>query len=197
MNKSKDSIVAEDNSAESRYEISVDGELAGFVQYRAKPGLIALIHTEIDDRFEGQGLGRQLIALRPRRRPRPRPGRAPLLPLRQRLHPASPRVRRLGPGGPAPGDSISSRSGSHREIFGAMSKTRARLRQTGERAIRARRTRRRTMKFMLLQDYGGRRRERAADERVDAGGRSRPTSSSSRTSTRSCASAASWSTRRG
>lgn len=62
MNKSKDSIVAEDNSAESRYEISVDGELAGFVQYRAKPGLIALIHTEIDDRFEGQGLGRGLIA---------------------------------------------------------------------------------------------------------------------------------------
>jgi len=51
-----------DNPSENRYEISVDGELAGFVQYRAKAGLIALIHTEIDDRFEGQGLGGQLIA---------------------------------------------------------------------------------------------------------------------------------------
>ena len=50
------------NSAQQRYEISVDGELAGFVQYRAKPGLIALIHTEIGDRFEGQGLGGRLIA---------------------------------------------------------------------------------------------------------------------------------------
>src|SRR5690348_7198746 len=51
-----------DNPDQQRYEISVDGELAGFVQYRAKPGLIALIHTEVDDRFEGQGLGGQLIA---------------------------------------------------------------------------------------------------------------------------------------
>jgi uncharacterized protein len=54
--------VVTDNPGENRFEISVDGELAGFVQYRAKPGLIALIHTEIDDRFEGQGLGGQLIA---------------------------------------------------------------------------------------------------------------------------------------
>jgi predicted GNAT family acetyltransferase len=51
-----------DNKDKQRYEISVDGELAGFVQYRAKPGLIALIHTEVDDRFEGQGLGGRLIA---------------------------------------------------------------------------------------------------------------------------------------
>ena len=55
-------IAITDNSSESRYEISVDGELAGFVRYRAKPGQIALIHTEIDDRFEGQGLGGRLIA---------------------------------------------------------------------------------------------------------------------------------------
>ncbi len=51
-----------DNPKQQRYEISVEGELAGFVQYRAKPGLIALIHTEVDDRFEGQGLGGRLIA---------------------------------------------------------------------------------------------------------------------------------------
>ena len=55
-------IATANDEAQQRYEISVDGELAGFVQYRAKPGLIALIHTEVDDRFEGQGLGGRLIA---------------------------------------------------------------------------------------------------------------------------------------
>ena len=51
-----------DNADLHRYEIRVDGELAGFVQYRRRPGLIAFIHTEIDTRFEGQGLGSKLIA---------------------------------------------------------------------------------------------------------------------------------------
>jgi len=32
------------------------------VQYRRREGLIAFIHTEIDARFEGQGLASQLIA---------------------------------------------------------------------------------------------------------------------------------------
>jgi predicted GNAT family acetyltransferase len=49
------------NADEERYEIAVDGELAGFTQYRERPGLIAFIHTEIDPRFEGQGLGSKLI----------------------------------------------------------------------------------------------------------------------------------------
>ena len=51
-----------DNPDQHRYEIRVDGELAGFVQYRRRPELIAFIHTEIDQRFEGQGLGSKLIA---------------------------------------------------------------------------------------------------------------------------------------
>jgi predicted GNAT family acetyltransferase len=52
-----------DNSDESRYEIhSGDGRLAGFIVYRLKPGRISLIHTEIDDEFEGQGLGSKLVA---------------------------------------------------------------------------------------------------------------------------------------
>ena len=45
-----------------RYEVRVGDELAGFAQYRERPGLIAFIHTEVDDRFEGQGLGSRLIA---------------------------------------------------------------------------------------------------------------------------------------
>ena len=51
-----------DNPEQHRYEIRVDDELAGFVQYRRRPGLIAFIHTEIDPRFEGQGIGSELIA---------------------------------------------------------------------------------------------------------------------------------------
>jgi len=51
-----------DNPEESRYEIRAGGELAGFTQYRLRPNdAIAFVHTEIDDRFEGQGLGSRLI----------------------------------------------------------------------------------------------------------------------------------------
>lgn len=50
------------NPDENRYEIEVDGELAGFAQYRERPGLIAFVHTEIDDRFEGRGLAGELIS---------------------------------------------------------------------------------------------------------------------------------------
>jgi predicted GNAT family acetyltransferase len=54
--------VITDNPDQHRYEIRVDDELAGFVQYRRREGLLALIHTEIDSRFEGRGLASQLIA---------------------------------------------------------------------------------------------------------------------------------------
>jgi uncharacterized protein len=51
-----------DDPDEARYEIRSDGELAGFVTYRSHPGLIELVHTEIDEEFEGRGLGSQLIS---------------------------------------------------------------------------------------------------------------------------------------
>jgi predicted GNAT family acetyltransferase len=40
----------------------VDGELAGFTDYKTRPGIIAFIHTEIDEGFHGRGLGDRLIA---------------------------------------------------------------------------------------------------------------------------------------
>ena len=40
----------------SRFEVRVDGEVAGFTEYRRCPGLIAFVHTLIDPRFEGRGL---------------------------------------------------------------------------------------------------------------------------------------------
>jgi predicted GNAT family acetyltransferase len=53
--------VRDDREAE-RYAIAVDGEAAGFTQYRDRGRAIAFVHTEIDDRFEGRGLGGRLIA---------------------------------------------------------------------------------------------------------------------------------------
>ena len=50
-----------DNADEARYEIRTGGELAGFVTYKRRPGRIAFQHTEVDDRFEGKGIGSQLI----------------------------------------------------------------------------------------------------------------------------------------
>ena len=49
-----------DNAERSRFEIHVDGELAGFTVYRQRPGIVDLVHTEIGDAFEGRGLGGQL-----------------------------------------------------------------------------------------------------------------------------------------
>jgi uncharacterized protein len=46
----------------SRFEIHAGGRLAGFAQYHMKdPGLIVFTHTEIDDAFEGRGLGSTLV----------------------------------------------------------------------------------------------------------------------------------------
>jgi predicted GNAT family acetyltransferase len=44
-----------------RYEVSVDGEVVGFTAYRLRPRLIAFIHTEVDERFQGRGLADKLI----------------------------------------------------------------------------------------------------------------------------------------
>jgi predicted GNAT family acetyltransferase len=55
-------ITVADNADRERYEIRVDGKPAGFVKYRLRPELIELIHTEINDEFEGRGLGSRLIS---------------------------------------------------------------------------------------------------------------------------------------
>lgn len=45
----------------SRFEITVDGELAGFAEYRLRPGRVVFTHTEIDDRYQGRGLAGRLV----------------------------------------------------------------------------------------------------------------------------------------
>lgn len=49
-----------DNPAQSRYEVHVGGELAGFVSYRLRGEQIDLLHTEVDPRFQGAGLAGRL-----------------------------------------------------------------------------------------------------------------------------------------
>jgi predicted GNAT family acetyltransferase len=51
-----------ENRGESRFEVEVDGKVAGFVSYQRGKGVIAFMHTEIKDEFEGQGLGGKLVA---------------------------------------------------------------------------------------------------------------------------------------
>jgi predicted GNAT family acetyltransferase len=51
-----------DNPDAERYEAFVDDDLAGFVTYRLAPGRISLLHTEVDDAFEGHGVGSSLIS---------------------------------------------------------------------------------------------------------------------------------------
>jgi predicted GNAT family acetyltransferase len=44
-----------------RYEISSDGALAGCAFYTSAPGRVVFVHTEIDQAYEGQGLGSRLV----------------------------------------------------------------------------------------------------------------------------------------
>jgi uncharacterized protein len=49
------------NTDDSRYELVVDDDkVAGFVEYRDKGDHVELTHTEVDQSYEGEGLGSQL-----------------------------------------------------------------------------------------------------------------------------------------
>jgi uncharacterized protein len=52
--------VVQDNPELNRFEVFEDGELAGFSQYSRSDEAIAFKHTEVDDRFEGRGIGSAL-----------------------------------------------------------------------------------------------------------------------------------------
>jgi uncharacterized protein len=56
-----DRVEVHDARDRERYEISLDGEVVGFTAYRAQPGLIAFVHTEIDESVQGRGLADTLI----------------------------------------------------------------------------------------------------------------------------------------
>jgi uncharacterized protein len=54
-------VRVEDNPSELRYELRVDGNLAGEIRYRRQPGSVVLVHTEIEPSLEGQGMGAVLV----------------------------------------------------------------------------------------------------------------------------------------
>lgn len=48
------------NEDRNRYEVRIDGELAGFAEYISMTGLSIFSHTEVFPEFEGQGVGSAL-----------------------------------------------------------------------------------------------------------------------------------------
>lgn len=60
QNRTMTDVTVTDNPDESRYEAHVDGELAGFAEYKLTQRLIVFTHTEVGDAFEGKGVGSAL-----------------------------------------------------------------------------------------------------------------------------------------
>jgi uncharacterized protein len=50
-----------DHPKQGRYEIRADGELAGYITYHLRDGVIAFLHTETDPRFRGHGIAGHLV----------------------------------------------------------------------------------------------------------------------------------------
>ncbi|GAA0949338.1 GNAT family N-acetyltransferase [Nonomuraea longicatena] len=50
-----------DDPDQSRYEIRVDGTLAGFAEYRLSRTKIAFTHTEVYPAYEGRGVAAALV----------------------------------------------------------------------------------------------------------------------------------------
>lgn len=54
-------LVVQDNPQELRYEALRDGALVGLIRYRTEPGVVVLVHTEVEEAVEGTGVGSQLV----------------------------------------------------------------------------------------------------------------------------------------
>jgi predicted GNAT family acetyltransferase len=55
-------IELRDNTVEDKFELYVDGTPAGMLTYTVDNGLYALHHEEIDEHFQGRGMGSQLVS---------------------------------------------------------------------------------------------------------------------------------------
>ena len=55
-------VTVRDNPAELRYEARRGDSLLGQIRYRTEPGLVVLVHTDVDNSVEGSGVGSALVA---------------------------------------------------------------------------------------------------------------------------------------
>jgi predicted GNAT family acetyltransferase len=55
-------VTVVDDPVAHRFEARIGDRVAGFSEYRLKPGRIIFTHTEVDPAFEGQGVGSTLAA---------------------------------------------------------------------------------------------------------------------------------------
>ena len=54
-------VAVVDEPSRRRYEARIGQEVAGFVEYHRQPGLITVLHTEVEPAFEGRGVGAALV----------------------------------------------------------------------------------------------------------------------------------------
>lgn len=54
------SVTVVDNPTESRFEAWVDGALAGVSEYELTSDTIVFLHTNVDEQYEGQGVGSEI-----------------------------------------------------------------------------------------------------------------------------------------
>jgi uncharacterized protein len=57
-----DDLTVHDNKEKRRYEAQLGGDVVGVISYHADPGLLTLVHTEVDPAVEGKGVGSRLVA---------------------------------------------------------------------------------------------------------------------------------------
>lgn len=57
-----DEIRVIDNPLEQRYELWQGEKLAGLIQYRLRGDVVSMVHTEIDEQLQSDGLGTRLVA---------------------------------------------------------------------------------------------------------------------------------------
>jgi hypothetical protein len=53
-------IEIRENAEEERYDLLVDGKLAGMAEYRDREGRRIFFHTEVNEAYAGRGLGNRL-----------------------------------------------------------------------------------------------------------------------------------------
>ena len=53
-------VTVVDNPTDSRFEARVEGTLAGVSEYELTSDTISLLHTQVAERYEGQGVGSEI-----------------------------------------------------------------------------------------------------------------------------------------